>query len=272
MLIANPNVLVERGATEKSPACSPTKIYTPLVVASPTTTAEPARRTDSVPVEVIIIDSSTVVSATEEVDPASPAIDIITESPATPDNPVTPILTGITMMSVDAPSNEPSGTHQENPASLTNLQMPSPRLTQFLRISQQDTSPELTPNVVKLGTTIEEEDFNMQTDDIPTVNYTIEQPGPNVPNISITRKEILALTNVLGRIPPSFLESTELETGPGFPISMVEYPPSPPFEPSTSTRTCALGASYPQLAQVETDLSELPVVRNKGQRTRYSQG
>ena len=71
------------------------------------------------------------------------------------------------MMSMDAPSNEPSGTHQESPAPPPKLQIPSPRLTQFLLLSQQVELPEPTPNAIEFGTAIEEEEFNMQTDDIP---------------------------------------------------------------------------------------------------------
>ena len=166
MLVANSNVLVELGATEKSPARSPTRIYTPLVVASPTTIADfaqstgPAQATDSaqaansaqVPnstqdadsgqVEEITIDSSTIASVTEEIDPDSPVIDILAESPATPDNPVTPILTGITMMSMDVPTSTDPGAPSGDPILLSDLQIPSPRLTQFLLLSQQGTSPQ----------------------------------------------------------------------------------------------------------------------------------
>ena len=156
MLAANSNVLVELGATEKSPARSPTRTYTPLEVASPSKTAnliqttvhdenvatiqtaDPLLASNIAPatgneqVEVITIESSTVASTIEEVEPESPIIDILNESPPTPENPVSPILTGITMMNMDPPDNSTANTTNADPILPSDLQISSPKLTQFL--------------------------------------------------------------------------------------------------------------------------------------------
>ena len=290
LLVANSNVLVELGATEKSPVRSSTRIYTPLVVASPTTTADfaqatgPAQVTDSaqaansaqVPnstqaadcgqVEVITIDSSTIASATEEIDPDSPVIGILAESPATPDNPVTPILTGITLMSMDVPTSTDPGIPSGDLILPSDLQIPSPRLTQFLLLSQQGASPQRSEKAIDPPTNLE--DFNITMDTSPPVSYAVDQPGPSFPNISKTRNEILALSNVLGRIPPSFLEGTDLRTGPEFSVSVIENPPIPPHQSTTETGLPETNYSYQE--QLDNDLNEVPAVRNKRQRPRYS--
>ena len=112
------------------------------MIASPTTTADfaqatgPDQATDSVlapnstqaadsgQVEIITIDGSTIASLTEEIDPDSPVMDILTESPATPDNPVTPILTGITLMSMDVPTSTDPGAPSGDPILPSDLQIP----------------------------------------------------------------------------------------------------------------------------------------------------
>ena len=81
MLVANSNVLVELGAMEKSPDRSPSKIYTPLMVAAPNTVAVPTSATDDGQVHVVTIDRSTVDSDIIVTDSASSVVDIITETP-----------------------------------------------------------------------------------------------------------------------------------------------------------------------------------------------
>ena len=172
------------------------------------------------------------------------------------------------MMSLDASPNAASEALPEESVPPAALQIPSPWLPQFLLLSQQITSPRATPNAAEFSTTIEEEDFNMLADTIPSENDATEQLGPNVPNISITRKSILVLTNVLEKMPPSFLESPEAETGPEFSISVVENI----FIPFSTCQPQEL--AHPLLVTpsrgLENDLDELPAFRNKRQRPRYS--
>ena len=78
------------------------------------------------------------------------------------------------------------------------------------------------------------------------------------------------MNKVLSRIPDSFFESIEPETGPEISISIVENPPNPPFQHSPTAGTCAPDAGQSFQGQLENELVELPVVRNKRQRPRCS--
>ena len=294
MLAANSNVLVELGATEKSPARSPTRTYTPLEVASPSKTAnliqtthhdenvvtiqaaDPLLTSNIAPatgneqVEVITIESSTVASTTEEVEPESPIIDILNESPPTPENPVSPILAGITMMNMDPPDNSTANTTNADPILPSDLQISSPKLTQFLLLSQQGTSTRQGAKKPEFPTDLEEGDFDITMDTTPIENQGDDQPGPSVPNISLTRNELLVISNVLGRVPTSFLGEENTLTGPEISVSVVDNPPNPPQRVNPSMENNLPGDSYVYQEQTETDLNDEPVVRNKRQRPRYS--
>ena len=230
----------------------------PAQVPDSAQTADSAQTVDIGQVEVITIDSSTVASATGEFEPDSPIIDVLTESPATSDNPKTPILTGITMMSMDVPISTAPDVHTGEPILPSDLQIPSPRLTQFLLLSQQGTSPQRTVKETDLPTNLVEGDFDMTMDTSPSASYAVDQPGPSVPNINITRNEIFALSNVLGRIPPSFLEGTSSQAVPEFSVSVIENPPIPPQEQLLTTETSLQETSHPYQEQLDHDLDEVP--------------
>ena len=139
-------------------------------------------------------------------------------------------------------------------------------MTQFLLLSQQGTSPQRSEKETEPPTNLE--DFNVTMDTSLPDSYAVDQPGPGFPNISITRNEILALSNVLGRIPPSFLEGSDLQTGPEFSVSGIENPPITPHQ--STTETDLPGANYSYEGQLDNDLNEVPAVRNKRQRPRDS--
>ena len=72
------------------------------------------------------------------------------------------------------------------------------------------------------------------------------------------------------RIPPSFLEGTSSQAVPEFSVSVIENPPIPPQEQLLTTETSLQETSHPYQEQLDHDLDEVPPIRTKRQRPRYS--
>ena len=139
------HVLLKFRASEKSPARSPTKMYSSLEVISPIQLPATNPTINSDPVTDITIDSSTVESDSDFIDSFDPLEELAFELPATHENLVTAILSGMTMMNVGNSPDMAAGENHENTTPSLMLQVPSPRVSQKLLPSQEAGTSQVLP-------------------------------------------------------------------------------------------------------------------------------
>ena len=147
-------------------------------------------------------------------------------------------------------------------------QAASPRFSQYLSVDQQIDSfidnnlpldqPALEGDVDEI---VQAPQFSSTDVDSPA------QPLGNA-NISITRNEVLALTNVLSRIPQSFL-SGENCLSPNLTVSVVDNPPGPSTVISPRVPTSAGQGNLEHEIAVDYDPGENPLRPSKRPRPRY---
>ena len=87
--------------------------------------------------------------------------------------------------------------------------------------------------------------------------------------VNITRNELVAITNVIEKLPQSYIGGTETENDQGISFSVVEDtlqepPRGNPEEDQHATN------SGPNISHSEQELDEAPVICNKRPRPRYS--
>ena len=307
--MSNLFVLVELGATEKSPGRSPTKIYTPLEVIPPGQPTVPSPTANPEHISVITIGSSTIASdsaAVESEEPQGETVvdtvedtidpDGIVHSPAqvnfdlldstinpedletskeedTPhlasihENLVEPLLSGVNALTMDTSPEVITAPNVGTSVPLPKQQASTSLFTQFLlpsptaRVEQLDLDPE------KHNSSLNKS--NDKADEVPTDFETTEVHRPNVQSVNITRNELVAITNVIEKLPQSYIGGTETENDQGISFSVVEDtlqepPRGNPEEDQHATN------SGPNISHSEQELDEPPVICNKRPMPRYS--
>ena len=302
-------VSVELGATEKSPGRSPTKVYAPLEVIPPSQSVIPNPAANPDHISVITIGSSTVVTdneaiglidppgaiTTETAENISPTDGIIHDSaPISPDlrelvtdpgeletskekdtphlasiheNLVAPLLSGINTMNMDTSPEMVIEANAGTGMPFTNHQASTSRFTQFLLPSP--TTPVGRPDPDPEEHSVPPKEDDNIVGEVLSDGETGEIQGPNIQSVSITRNELIAIANVLEKIPQSYITGTETEVNPDISLTVIEDPPGPPTpivpegdnDPTTSGQN---------ISHSEQEFNDAPVICNKRPRPRYS--
>ena len=179
-----------------------------------------------------------------------------------------PLLDLSTMMVKDLSGTSNPITEGE-PNFTGTAQTTSPRFTSFLTGKDTPMNPEnLHPPPTNEHAEAEEE-MDTTHDSRPADILTNESSATTRQSIVVTRQEILALTNVLGRIPQSaFAENPEGNTD-GIQISVIENPPHSPVRrlqnvPSTSNAPLLVDETG-----LYSSCEDVPATKGKRQRPRY---
>ena len=146
-------------------------------------------------------------------------------------------------------------------------QAASPRFSQYLSVDQHIDS--FIDNNLPLGQPAlggDVDEIFQAPQFLSTEVGSPAQPLGNA-NISITRNEVLALTNVLSRIPQSFL-SGETCFSPNLTVSVVDNPPGPSTEISPREHTRASQSNLEPEIAVDYDPGENPLRPSKRPRPR----
>ena len=307
--MSNLFVLVELGASEKSPGRSPTKIYTPLEVIPPGQSTVPNPIANPEHISVITIGSSTIASdnaaaeleepqgetvvdtAEDIVDPDgivhSPAhvnVDLL-DSTINPEeletskeeniphlasiheNLVALLLSGVNAMTMDTSPEVITDPNVGASVPLPKQQASTSLFTQFLLPSPTAQVEHLDLDPAKHNASLNKS--NNKADEVPTDSETTEVHRSNVQSVNITRNELVAITNVIEKLPQSYIGGTETEDNQGISFSVVEdtlqEPPGGNPEEDQHATT-----SGPNISHSEQELDEAPVICNKRPRPRYS--
>ena len=153
-------------------------MYSSLEVISPIQLPATNPTINPDPVTDFTIDSSTVESDSNFIDSFDPLGELAFELPATHENLVTDILSGMTLMNVGNSPDMDAGENLENTTPSLVLQVPSPRVSQKLLPSPP---PEEGNKDTAIGVT-------------SLFNEGIEPQGLNIPSINITRNDFFAPT------------------------------------------------------------------------------
>ena len=236
LLLNKAHVLVELGATNKSPARSPTKIYTPLRVVSPSH-SEPSVYSIPAPTDLSLNqaresteqlfnesgDLTIDTTADEEMESHASLLNLmqLVERDQSTETPL--------IANDDSPIDVAVQEDNENDAPLIASTF-SPRYSQFL-------TPELPAAASQPGTPPEVQAQTLGGDPKPTPPRQIsneefeEMPSSSGLSINLTQNEVAMLRNVLDRIPQSLLVRERNEPNPEFSVSVVANPPVPVFSP-----------------------------------------
>ena len=159
------------------------------------------------------------------------------DSPQSPDCNGSPLLHNLSSMAVDDAFME-----EVTPAAeaLNSCQISSPRFSFFLHRTEETELTTEAPQMIGLETPLHETTPGNPLGKFPP---TAENPRPSTvesPKMVITRREVLAITNILGRIPQSVLNDPDPASTNNFTFSVIEDPPVPPSkgltrEPSART-------------------------------------
>ena len=104
------------------------------------------------------------------------------------------------------------------------LQTSSPRFTQFIQSPQPASETAETDELAEHQVPSEEETSDWPPQELAQAEANRHITGMITPNISITRNEIIALNSVLGRIPQSFLQGTDMAADMGLSVSVIDNP------------------------------------------------
>ena len=262
-------VSVELGATIKSPTQSPTKIYTPLQVVSPSH-SEPSIYSIPLPADLPLN------HAREDIEQLLSESGGLTTDTTMDEETVTQtsLLNLMQLVEQEQPPETPLADDDDTPSDAAdqdideNIEPPifgtfSPRYSQFLTaelraaISQPNTPPvehSQTHNVDPT-LTLPRQILSEGIKEVPT--------GSGL-NINITQNEVAILRNVLDRIPQSLLVRSTDEPNPEFSVSVVANPPVPVFSPTRNPEP-GVGTSERPLRDIteyeEEDSSARPAKR-----------
>ena len=156
----------------------------------------------------------------------------------------------------------------ESLAAANSSQAASPRFSQYLPVDQQIDSFINDNLPLDRSTLVGDTNENFQACQFLSAELGTPSPPINNASINITRNEVIALTNVLSRIPQSFL-SGENDLSPGLTVSVVEIPPGPNAEISPRYPTGTDRGDLQQGNTTEFDLDENPLRPSKRPRPRY---
>ena len=260
--MANLFVLVELGATEKSPGRSTTKIYTPLEVIPPGQSTVPSPianpehisditigsftiASDSAAVELEELQGETVIDTAEDIvdpdgivhSPAQVNFDLLdstinpeeletSKEEDTPhlasihENLVEPLLSGVNAMTMDTSPEAITDPNVGASVPLPKQQASTSLFTQFLLPSPTAQVEQLGLDPAKHNASLNKS--NDKADEVPTDSETTEVHRSNVQSVNITRNELVAITNVIEKLPQSYIGGTETENNQGISFSVVE--------------------------------------------------
>ena len=221
-------------------------------------------------VSVITIESSTVDPPLEIVEATNPPTETLpADGLLSPEALVTPLLSGITTLQVESP---PGVEMEENVGIVSppKLQTSSPRFTQFIQSPQPASETAETDELAEHQVPSEEETSDWPPQELAQAEANRHITGMITPNISITRNEIIALNSVLGRIPQSFLQGTDMAADMGLSVSVIDNPPGPSHQFLSQSGTSGYVGAETFGHQLSCESDERPIVRAKRQRPRYS--
>ena len=219
---------------EKSPEPSPEKVYAPLQVVSPNH-SEPS--VYSIPPPTTVHPTHGEVELRTVVDEHIPAATQVCA--VVPGNPEECPDAGEqvnetqgaapAIASTSALQNTFTAQLMENLAAANSSRAASPRFWQYLPVDQQIDSFINDNLPLDRSTLVRDTNEIFQASQFLSAELGTPSSPTNNASISITRNEVIALTNVLSRIPQSFL-SGENDLSPGLTVSVVENPPGPNAE------------------------------------------
>ena len=132
-----------------------------------------------------------------------------------------------------------AGENDQQFASVNTLHTPSPRFTRFLRREEEPDSRRSTPTMVDCEETADDssgaegpnEHPESQSDVVPVV-----EPGTqNDRSVTVTRQEVVALTNMLERIPREFFNVEGGQTSSQLSLNVIADPPFSPVRDAPTT-------------------------------------
>ena len=246
-------VLVELGATQKSPSRSSTKIYTPLQVAEPgqcsRSTPDILQQTpaveDSDGIERISLTNLTeypsfgplLLLDSTDGEGNIPTEEIVQSDQETPE---------MSAANSPLPQTPPNVTEKREPTTNTTT---SPRFNEFLRTPRGTTVPtgrrkfagvdiplssdveEAEPEVDGTKEPAEHAENNDLEADLSTDSLSGlggETDGEMIQKVTITRREAIALTNVLDKIPRTVVQQDNQATVDNITLTVADKPSNPP--------------------------------------------
>ena len=258
---------------EKSPQPSPEKVYAPLQVVSPNQ-SEPSVYSIPPPTldrpaqeraeQEAVVDTHNPFGTQEcSVLPENPE-----ENPESGERPHETQSATPPIASTSALQDTFTSQLMDSLAAAVSSQTNSPRFSQYLPVDQRiDT---FISDHLPMGQTTLMGDTNEIFQAPQSLSAELNTSSPPVTNasISITRNEVTALTNVLSRIPQSFL-SGENVLSPGLTVSVVENPPGPGTELSPHYPNSTDRGALERGNTTEFDPEENPLRPAKRPRPRY---
>ena len=152
------------------------------------------------------------------------------DSPQSPDCNVSPLLHNLSSKAVDDAFMEDVA---KAAGALNSCQTTSPRFSSFLHRTEETELTTETPQMIGLGTPLNDIMLENPPGEFPP---TVENPGPNAvepPKMVITRLQVLANTNILGRIPQTVLNDPDPASTSNCTFSVIEDPPISPSRGNT---------------------------------------
>ena len=289
----NQFVSVEFGSTQKSPARSPTKVYIPLEVAA-IESENPPQPVQSTSENTPVLTSQSAADPPGFVQPLeqsttrnddgieqvivdnldaslSPKVLVIQETTETdkgdsPQNPacdVSPLLPNLSSMAVNDPFLQDV---TEAAEALNSYQTTSPRFSSFLKRAEETDHAPGTSQMIGCGVPLSESTPENPLRDILVRDDIQGLSSDDPPKMVITRREVLAVTSILGRIPQTVLNDPDPASTNDFTFSVIEDPPvSPDKVPARETT-----ARDPDEPMTQSSCDDMPIPSGKRRRPKYS--
>ena len=182
-------------------------------------------------------------------------------------NLVAPLLSGVNAMTMDTSPEVITDTSVGASVPLPEQRASTSRFTQFLLPSPTAQVEQLDLDPAKRNVSLNES--NNKADEVPADSETTEVHRTNVQSVNITRNELVAITNVIEKLPQSYSGGTETEDNQVISFSVVEDTPQEPPRGNPEEDQYAT-TSGPNISHSEQELDEAPVSCNKRPRPRYS--
>ena len=189
-----------------------------------------------------------------------------TDKGGTPQDPacdVSPLLSNLSSMAVNDPFLQDV---TEAAEALNSYQTTSPRFSSFLkRVEETDHAP-VTSQMIGCGVPLSESTPENPLRDIPVPDEIQGSSSDDPPKMVITRREVLAITSILGRVPLTVLNDPDPASTNNFTFSVIEDPPvSPDKGPVRET-----AARDPDQPMTQSSCEDVPVPSGKRRRPKYS--
>ena len=153
---------------------------------------------------------------------------------------------------------------------LNSCQTPSPRFSSFLHRTEETELATEAPQMIGLETPLNETTLENSSREFPP---TAENPGPSSvepPKMVITRREVLAITNILGRIPQTVLNDPDPASTSNFTSSVIEDPPISPSKGTTKESSARIDDREVDEPTTQSSCEDAPVSSGKRRRAKYS--